>query len=515
MHLGRSSRTYPLDATDLAALPDCAAAERPREKDLPGDETILFIRKGRPDVLLRGREAVSRAAREGAPVDVRIVFKPTIAKWNLLFTLVRALRSGRRFSSSGTYHIATSAVRQMGLERAVRTLDAPQRRDGKDGERMARLEKSLREDGYDDSKPIKIMLCRSRGCEDSLRQGHHRISACLACGVPKMAVKFSAAGALPRFLAKLFSKPPFRADVFRTSLESRIGRPIAKLVPIEDGGGRKGYVAVPEDGGRFVVKLSASERDARRLAKFSRRLGAGAVPGEEIDTRRPVQLGGRYVFGLGYSRGKAFDSPLALSTGIAQAVLVPLLVAGALVLDIVLMKQSGGARSIVAWCQAGSAAASCALFAVLAAGERRCRGGFAFAAALFAAMALNELFRDIETGAVAALRGPVASALVLGALAIAVATPFFAKRSFPQGLRALVASRGFLALPFGAACIWGAAKIVSADFLWRNLGLEPGKAAAGAAIAEEGTELLGYAVVFCWAVMFFIERLAAWRRARR
>ena len=54
----------------------------------------------------------------------------------------------------------------------------------------------VRTRGYDDAKPINVMLCRTCGKYDSLRQGHHRVSACIALGVERMAVRFSAAGAL-------------------------------------------------------------------------------------------------------------------------------------------------------------------------------------------------------------------------------------------------------------------------------------------------------------------------------
>ena len=62
---------------------------------------------------------------------------------------------------------------------------------------MARLLESLKRDGYRDDKPIVVMLCRTGGLVDSLRQGHHRVSACLACGIDRMAVEFAAAGVAP------------------------------------------------------------------------------------------------------------------------------------------------------------------------------------------------------------------------------------------------------------------------------------------------------------------------------
>ena len=195
MHLGWSSCLYPLEACDFAAVPDYDGAPIPAA-DLPNDPVLLFLRKGRPDSLLRGREIVARAA--GGTVDVRVVFVPSVAKWNLAATLVRVFRNRYRYHGTGRYHIAASAVRALGLERAIRTLENPHLRGKEDRHaKMRKLEASLRARGYDDAKPINVMLCRTGGKFDSLRQGHHRVSACLACGVEKMCLEFSAAGALP------------------------------------------------------------------------------------------------------------------------------------------------------------------------------------------------------------------------------------------------------------------------------------------------------------------------------
>lgn len=198
-HLGWSSRVYPLEAGDLAARPDDAGAPLP-EAALPRDPVLLYIRPDGPDALVRGRAQVAAAAAGDprAVVPVRLVFKPAVAKWNLLATCVRAFRRRRRYHGTGVYHISARAVRRMGLERALRTLDCPQRRGRADRRAaMARLRESLLRDGFDDARPLTVMLCRTGGVEDSLRQGHHRVSACLACGIDRVAVAFSAAGALP------------------------------------------------------------------------------------------------------------------------------------------------------------------------------------------------------------------------------------------------------------------------------------------------------------------------------
>ena len=207
-HLGWSSQVYPLDAKDLARTSDYDGPAIP-DAALPGDAIILYIRHDGPDALLRGREAINEALRAdaSATVPVRIVFKPSVPKWNLAATLVRVLRNRYRYEGTGVYHISARTVRAMGIERAIRTTDNPQLRKNKDRQAsMRRLKESLRTRGYDDAKPINIMLCCKGGVTDSMRQGHHRVSACLECGIDRIAIHFSAAGALPRVLARMFRR---------------------------------------------------------------------------------------------------------------------------------------------------------------------------------------------------------------------------------------------------------------------------------------------------------------------
>ena len=195
MRLGWSSHVYPLEAADFDDVPDYAGESIPAG-ELPSDRVVLLIRKGHPDSLVRGRDEIAR--RAGGTVDVRVVFVPSVSRWNLLGTLVRVCRNCYRYHGSHVYHISAKAVRGMKIERAIRTTDNPQARAGKDrAASMDRLLTSLKRDGYRDDKPIAVMLCRTGGLADSLRQGHHRVSACLECGVDRMAVEFAAAGVAP------------------------------------------------------------------------------------------------------------------------------------------------------------------------------------------------------------------------------------------------------------------------------------------------------------------------------
>ena len=195
MHLGWSSHVYPLESADFADVPDYAGEPIP-ESELPSDRVILLIRRGRSDSLVRGRDEIARCA--GGRVNVRVVFEPAVARWNLFGTLVRVCRNRYRFHGSHVYHISAASVRGMKLERTIRTTGNPHERAGKNrAESMKRLLESLKRDGYRDDRPIVVMLCRTGGLVDSLRQGHHRVSACLECGVDRMAVEFAAAGVAP------------------------------------------------------------------------------------------------------------------------------------------------------------------------------------------------------------------------------------------------------------------------------------------------------------------------------
>lgn len=210
MHLGWSSHVYPLEAADFGDVPDYSG-EPISADDLPPDPVILLIRKGHPDSLVRGRDVIAR--RAGGMVDVRVVFVPSVARWNLFGTLIRVFRNRYRYHGTHVYHISAQAVRSMKLERAIRTTDNPHARAGKDRTRsMARLLESLKRDGYREDKPIVVMLCRTGGLADSIRQGHHRVSACLECGIDRMAMAFAAAGVAPwqRWWGGRAAARPFR-----------------------------------------------------------------------------------------------------------------------------------------------------------------------------------------------------------------------------------------------------------------------------------------------------------------
>ena len=161
MFLGWSSFVYPLEAADVAALPDSADGSV-LPSDLPDDPVILLVRPDGPDALLRGRTAVEGVVASDGPravVSVRVVFVPPVPKWNIPATVIRVLRNRYRYEGTGIYHISARSVRAMGLERAIRTTDNPQKRRNDDRTAsMRRLLESLRTRGFDDLHPINVQL---------------------------------------------------------------------------------------------------------------------------------------------------------------------------------------------------------------------------------------------------------------------------------------------------------------------------------------------------------------------
>ena len=309
-HIGWSSNAYPLEADDLLRLPDAAADDFPPEA-LPTDAVIVGIRPDGPDALVRGRSGLS----SGRTVPVRIVFRPSIPKWNLPATVVRVLRNRWRYHGTGVYHMAPSALRALHVERALRTLANPQRRGKCDRtEKMNRLAASLRERGFDDSRPVNVQVCRVGGVNDSLHQGHHRISACIELGVPRIAVRFSAAGALPAELdARRRPGATAEADALRALVERELGRAVVSFSRVAVRSHSANYRATFTDGSEALVKLAPPKAEFVPVAH--------ALAPRDLLGGRDVRFGSRrlWVFGWLPGRAKTLDALSADEIGALAA----------------------------------------------------------------------------------------------------------------------------------------------------------------------------------------------------
>lgn len=207
-----SSEIYMLAVKDVLALPFSPEQEKQlRNKD----ETVILLgrnqkpeQKDSKDTLLKGRLAAEQAAAAGIPfIPVRFAFIPGNKCFDLLSPLVRKLRYRIRYYGSNVYHIDPKYIRGLKIERTIKTREnaysftnpkyrmTQQERD----DEYNRIYNSVKENGFDDNEPIDIMLCRLMGAKDCVNNGHHRMGIALELGLEKIPVRFSAAGASPRF----------------------------------------------------------------------------------------------------------------------------------------------------------------------------------------------------------------------------------------------------------------------------------------------------------------------------
>ncbi len=209
---GYSSELYliePQDIINLADAPSDLASEIKCEDDI----VVLLgdAKTQTPDVLVRGRELAQKAFEtQKAYVPVRFIFKSSIAAWNILPIFFKQLRQHFKFTNKNIYHTSLKNIRELHIERGFRNAenayDISKRWHISPEERVRKyteLKESLLSKGFDDSKPISIMLCRRCGIKDSVDDGHHRIGICVENNIDRIAIQFKAAGALPRFWQKI------------------------------------------------------------------------------------------------------------------------------------------------------------------------------------------------------------------------------------------------------------------------------------------------------------------------
>ncbi len=213
--LAYSSEIYEIDTQDIAKLPDGQC-----NIELPDDEIIIKLGDNKdyfkpatsPDCLIKGRKAVDKAIKnQQATIKVRVAFVPKNKWYDFISPLIRVFRYRLRMYGSNIYHISPQEIREMGLERNIRTKEnayvfSNNKYKIPEEDRQQRYQKlyeSLKDNGFNDKYPLDIMICRNMGVKDTLNQGHHRMTIALDLKIDKVSVIFSSAGSAPLFLHKL------------------------------------------------------------------------------------------------------------------------------------------------------------------------------------------------------------------------------------------------------------------------------------------------------------------------
>lgn len=208
-----SSETYSLDPRDLIILEDSLL----KSERISSKESVIVLigddKKGIKDTLLSGRFEVETAIAQNVDyIPVRIAFVPRTGKYNFISTLIRKLRYKYKSFSSNLYHTNPFDIRRLKIERSFRTRENAytfskkvyRMNSNQRNELYENLYNSMQKNGFDDRFPIDIMLCRSLGVQDTVDQGHHRMSVAIDCKLDRIAVKFAAAGHAPKILQPLF-----------------------------------------------------------------------------------------------------------------------------------------------------------------------------------------------------------------------------------------------------------------------------------------------------------------------
>lgn len=209
-----SSEIYSLDPQDLIILEDSLLGD----VNLCDNNTKVVIligdeKKGINDTLLKGRYEVEKAIADGEQyIPVRVAFVSRTKKYDFLSPIIRKMRYKYKSFSSNIYHTKPADIRRLKIERNFRTKDNAYTFTKKKyrltcdvrKELYDNLYNSMKNKGFDDRYPIDIMLCRSLGVQDTLDQGHHRMSVAIDCNLDRVSVRFGAAGCAPKLLRPIF-----------------------------------------------------------------------------------------------------------------------------------------------------------------------------------------------------------------------------------------------------------------------------------------------------------------------
>lgn len=198
-----SSEMYPVYWKDIQNLP-CMNSNKVADKQ----EIIIILGNNQyvqQDCFLYDYTLLFQKEKyqENSLIWVRFCF-PTTCSFQSILNLMKIYRCKNKRWSSRVYQVPCSDLRNMGIERCVRTSENAyllkryplnkQQRDKK----YDQLKESLKK-GYDSQKPISVMLCRHWGLKDSLDDGHHRLSACIDGGVETVFVRFCYASSVKIF----------------------------------------------------------------------------------------------------------------------------------------------------------------------------------------------------------------------------------------------------------------------------------------------------------------------------
>ena len=211
--LARSSEVYFIKGLDLKNLRQESVNTLP---DCPSDCVVIKLNDDGKVVLAAHEELVSRA-KDDEFMKTCVIYETYPAFVSFLINLIKPIKRCLYIRSSQPFRARLSDILNTGLPRGERNAENAYQLNNKryhvDFEeaqiRYNELRQSLKDNGYDFSKPMFVMLNRKFGAKDQLLQGHHRIGLCKELHVEEISIAFWAAPATYSFFRKFISLRKF------------------------------------------------------------------------------------------------------------------------------------------------------------------------------------------------------------------------------------------------------------------------------------------------------------------
>jgi hypothetical protein len=209
----RSSELYFIRGADLKNLAQESVDILP---DCPSDCVVIKLNNDGKVVLAAHKELLDVAQDEDY-VKTYVIYETYPAILCLLINLIKPIKRRFYIRSRQPLRARLSDILNAGLPRGERNADNAYQLNNKryhvnfeEAQIMYNeLRDSLKENGYDFSNPMFVMLNRKFGAKDQLLQGHHRIGLCKELKIEDISIAFWAAPATYSFFRKFIRLKKF------------------------------------------------------------------------------------------------------------------------------------------------------------------------------------------------------------------------------------------------------------------------------------------------------------------
>ena len=202
----RSSEFYFIRGADLKQLTLESVSFVP---ECPLDCVVIRL-KDDGNVVMAAHEELLKSVDDADFVKTAVIYETFPAFLCFLMNLIKPIKRCFYIRSKQPFRVRLNDILNAGLPRGERNASNAYQLNNKryhvDFEEAQimynKLRQSIKQKGYDFSKPMYVMLNRKFGARDQLLQGHHRIGLCKELKVEEISIAFWAAPATYSFFRK-------------------------------------------------------------------------------------------------------------------------------------------------------------------------------------------------------------------------------------------------------------------------------------------------------------------------